>query len=100
MRRWLVLVLLVALALPTLHVEAQRGGGFRGGGFRSRFMLGPGTPPAYDGRFTLARLYYGDYAGWSFDWPDMESHLGPHPRRPHVDAPDARSEQRPADGRP
>ena len=73
MRRWLVGLLLVLLALP---LAAQRGGGFRGGGFGGRFLLGPGTPPVYDGRFTLARLYYGSYPGWSYDWPDMESHLG------------------------
>jgi hypothetical protein len=72
MTRWLAGLLLVMVALP---LDAQRGG-LRGGGFRGRFALSPGTPPAYDGRFTLARLYYGSYAGWSFDWPDMESHLG------------------------
>ena len=70
MRRWLVGILLALLVLP---LSAQRGGGF-GRGFRSS-LLGPGATARYDGRFTLARLYYSMYTGWSFDWPDMESHL-------------------------
>ena len=70
MRRWLVGILLALLVLP---LSAQRGGGF-GRGFRNS-LLGPGATARYDGRFTLARLYYSMYTGWSFDWPDMESHL-------------------------
>ena len=62
----------VLLALLVLPLSAQRGGGNRG--FRNS-LLGPGTAVRYDGRFTLARLYYSMYTGWSFDWPDMESHL-------------------------
>ena len=74
MRRRLV-GLLVVLALLALPIAAQRGGGRGGfGGFRGAFA--PPSPPAYDGRFTLARLYYPLYPGWSFDWPDMEAHLG------------------------
>jgi hypothetical protein len=70
MRRRLI-GLLVAVAVLALPVAAQR----RGFG-RSGFCLAPGEAPTYDGRFTLARLYYPLYSGWSFDWPDMESHLG------------------------
>jgi Domain of unknown function (DUF4159) len=60
MRRWALIVVLIALALP---VSAQRWRGF--------------VPPtaAYDGRFLLARLYYSFHPGWSFDWPDMEDNL-------------------------
>ncbi len=61
---WLVLVLVGTLALPA---AAQR------------FGRRPGNvmaPLAYDGRFTLARLWYPTYAGWSYDWPDMEQNLG------------------------
>jgi hypothetical protein len=67
-RRWTTLVLLALLVLP---LGAQRGGGRRGFGT----AFGPGATARYDGRFTLARLYYARYTGWSFDWPDMESHL-------------------------
>ena len=69
-RRWTTLVLLALLVLP---LSAQRGGG-GGRGFRNA-LLRPGATARYDGRFTLARLYYSMYTGWSFDWPDMESHL-------------------------
>ncbi len=29
----------------------------------------------YDGRFTIVRLWYPHYAGWSFDYPDMEQNF-------------------------
>ena len=66
-------VLALAVLVPALLVtlSAQRGGGFR---FQSYF--GPSTPAQYDSKFTLARLYYQRYPGWSYDWPEMESHLG------------------------
>ena len=64
MRRWLVASVLVLAALP---LTAQRG-------FR-RVDMNPLVPDRYDGRFVLARLYYGMYPGWSYDWPDMEDHL-------------------------
>ena len=57
--------------LIALPLAAQRGGGFRGQSY-----FGPGTPAPYDSRFLLARLYYSRYPGWSYDWPDMESHFG------------------------
>ena len=31
---------------------------------------------AYDGRFVFVRLWYADYPGWSYDWPDTEENLG------------------------
>ena len=71
MRRWLPGLLLVLLVLP---LQAQRGG-FRGDLFRSS-LFGPPTAARYDGQFTLARLYYSRYPGWSYDWPEMESNLG------------------------
>ena len=30
----------------------------------------------YDGRFVFVRLWYADYPGWSYDWPDTEENLG------------------------
>ena len=69
MRRRLLAVLLVALAIVPL--AAQRGG-FR---FNRDVRFGPGGSARYDGRFMLARLYYGMYPGWSYDWPDMEENL-------------------------
>ena len=29
----------------------------------------------YDGRFTIVRLWYPHYGGWSYDYPDMEQNL-------------------------
>lgn len=58
----LALLIMAALAGPAL---AQRFG----------FSRSP-RPAAYDGRFVLARLYYAFHPGWSYDWPDMEEHLG------------------------
>ena len=70
MKRLLVAMLLAVLVLP---LSAQRGGGFRG---RMQSVFGPDQPARYDGRFMLARLYYSMFPGWSYDWPDMEQHLG------------------------
>ena len=68
MRRWSVAVLLlVASIVAALPVNAQRGG--------RRPSMDALMPARYDSRFTLARLYYQVYSGWSFDWPDMEDHL-------------------------
>jgi len=63
-RSWLVVVLVGLLALP---VAAQR--------FFGRSMGIPQAVP-YDGQFTLARLWYANYPGWSYDWPEMEHNLG------------------------
>jgi len=68
--RWLTLVLLVAVAIP---LAAQRGGR-RFGGF------GFGRTPAaiafpYDAKFAFVRLWYANYPGWSYDYPEMEHNL-------------------------
>ena len=67
--RRLAIALLVALtlALPAL---AQRGGGRRFG-----FFGGIPKGVEYDGRFTIVRLWYASYPGWSFDYPDMENNF-------------------------
>jgi hypothetical protein len=80
-RRWLTLLL---VGLTTLPLAAQRWSSFRASG----------VPEPYDGRFTLARLWYPMYGGWAFDWPDMEENLGrilpeitslhPHPDRYNI----------------
>ena len=63
MRRLLVLLGLVAvIGAPVL---AQRWYGQR----LPRTL-------AYDGRFVFVRLWYADYPGWSYDWPDTEENLG------------------------
>jgi hypothetical protein len=66
----LVAVVLVVAAVAVLSLQAQR----RGGGFRGGF--GPPMPAAscnpYDGRLSLVRLWYANYPGWSYDYPDME----------------------------
>lgn len=63
-RGWLAMVLLASLVAPA---SAQRGR------FRSTALSGT---LAYTGQFTLARLWYPFYPGWSYDWPDMEDNLG------------------------
>jgi len=69
MRTWsLAMLLLAASVVAALPVDAQRRGG--------RPLFDSLVPDRYDSRFTLARLYYGNFPGWSFDWPDMEEHLG------------------------
>jgi hypothetical protein len=66
-RRWFHrfgIVVAVSL-LMILTVDAQRG--------RFRFVVPePGASVPYDGRFTIVRLWYPDYPGWSYDYPDME----------------------------
>jgi hypothetical protein len=63
------IVLLIAVS-AVLTLQAQRRGGFRSG---------PRAPAAsckpYDGRATLVRLWYADYPGWSYDYPDMEQNF-------------------------
>jgi hypothetical protein len=62
-RAWLALIVVVATAAPP---AAQR------------WFSALGIPRAapYDGRFVIVRLWYADYPGWSYDWPDMEDNLG------------------------
>src|SRR5215210_6275067 len=44
-----------------------------------RFGLGSQPRTAntieYDGQFTIVRLWYPHYPGWSYDYPDMEQNL-------------------------
>jgi hypothetical protein len=62
----LVGIAFVVAALAIVTLQAQRRG----------FRFGPPVPAAscvpYDGRFTLVRLWYANYPGWSYDYPDME----------------------------
>jgi hypothetical protein len=66
--RWVRLlgIALVAAAVAMATLQAQRRG----------FRSGPRVPAVscvpYDGRFTLVRLWYPHYPGWSYDYPDME----------------------------
>jgi hypothetical protein len=72
-------VAVVALAIPALAQWGRRSG----------FGRAPSAsaPIPYDGRFVIVRLWYPNYPGWSFDYPDMEQNLGlilkeislPHP---------------------
>ena len=61
-----ILVVAVTLLVP---LSAQR----RRGGFGSAFQAA--APHAYDGQFTVVRLWYPYYGGWAFDYPDMEQNL-------------------------
>lgn len=62
----LAAMLVLVAALPA---SAQRFGGFG----RGR-VPGERQQP-YDGSFTLVRLTYHDFPGWSYDYPEMESNL-------------------------
>lgn len=65
-------ILIPVVLMLILPLEAQRPGG-------RRFGLGSlpftGNSAEYDGRFTIVRLWYPYYGGWSFDYPDMEQNL-------------------------
>ena len=66
--RYAVAIVLALLFLVPLSAQ-RRGRGFGGpslGGWRN---------VEYDGRFTITRLWYPYYGGWSFDYPDMEQNL-------------------------
>ena len=68
-RHGIALIVSLTLLVP---LAAQRRDG-------RRFGLG-GEPRAantveYDGRFTIDRLWYPHYGGWSYDYPDMEQNL-------------------------
>jgi hypothetical protein len=71
-QRWFVLALLIAVT-AVLPLTAQRGGGRRFRGFGG-FMPAPVAYP-YDGKFAIVRLWYPNYPGWSYDYPDMEQNL-------------------------
>jgi hypothetical protein len=40
-----------------------------------RFSPAVASPIKYDGRFVIVRLFYPQYPGWSYDYPDMEQNL-------------------------
>ena len=68
-RHGIVMVVALMLLVP---LAAQRRDGRRfglGGELRSANTV------EYDGRFTIVRLWYPHYGGWSFDYPDMEQNL-------------------------
>jgi hypothetical protein len=78
------LIVSLALAAIPIGVDAQRGGGL----FNRLRGQNPNLP--YDGRFTVARIRYNTFPGWSFDYPDMERNLTMILReltsiRPHVE---------------
>jgi hypothetical protein len=65
-RRLAAFAVLLALALP---LSAQR----RPPAFGGAFGYGRNVP--YDGRFTIVRLWYARYPGWSYDYPEMEQNV-------------------------
>jgi hypothetical protein len=62
-----VVLLVAVVAIVTLQAQ------------RRRFGFGPPVPDEqllpYNGRFTIVRLWYPFYGGWSYDYPDMEQNL-------------------------
>ena len=70
-RRSVCHAVLIVVALTLLvPLAAQRRDG-------RRFGVAPRAlnPVEYDGRFTIVRLWYPYYGGWSYDYPDMEQNL-------------------------
>ena len=65
----LVIVVALGLLVP-LQAQRRRGGGL---GFDSQLRSAGAVD--YDGRFTIVRLWYPYYGGWSYDYPDMEQNL-------------------------
>jgi len=63
----LACVTAVLVAVPALSEQRF---GRRGGPF-----ISDPSPVEYDGKFTIVRLWYSSYPGWSFDYPDMEQNL-------------------------
>jgi len=59
------------LVLAVLPLAAQRRG-FGGG--RNFAPPVPAASP-YDGKFAIVRLWYPNFPGWSYDYPDMEQNL-------------------------
>jgi hypothetical protein len=66
------LAIVIALMMLTLSLAAQRQDGRR---FGLRGLARTAASVDYDGRFTIVRLWYDNYGGWSFDYPDMEQNL-------------------------
>ena len=62
----IALLIALALALPAL---AQRGR------FGGRRFVPVAENVQYDGQFTIVRLWYSSYPGWSYDYPDMEQNF-------------------------
>ena len=61
----------IALTLVAAATPSQPPG--RRFGFR--FIPSAASPIKYDGRFVIVRLFYQQYPGWSYDYPDMEQNL-------------------------
>ena len=68
MRRFLIVAITVLMALPALAQRGDRRFGFRG-------FPTTGNSVDYDGRIVIVRLWYPRYAGWSYDYPDMEENF-------------------------
>src|SRR5688500_13729198 len=69
MRKKTLVIILVTAVTLLVPLSAQR----RRQGFGSAFSAA--APIEYDGQFTIVRLWYPYYGGWSFDYPDMEQNL-------------------------
>ncbi len=89
----LAIVIVVALVLIR-PLAAQRRDGRRFG-FGS--LPPTGSSLEYDGRFTIVRLWYPHYGGWSYDYPDMEQNHT-DPQRAHLAARAPGRQQHPQDG--
>ena len=90
-RRLGIVVLVTVMAVLALHAQGRR--------FRFGTPPPDSNPLPYDGRFTIVRLWYPDYPGWSYDYPDMERNLTLILSELTCRPPASRWQQHPPDGR-
>ena len=70
----IIATLLAASTIFLTLVAAATPPQFQGRRF-GRFIPSVASPIKYDGRFVIVRLFYPQYPGWSYDYPDMEQNL-------------------------
>jgi hypothetical protein len=71
---WIIAVVLAGSTIALNLVAAETLPQFQGRRF-GRFIPSASSPIKYDGRFVIVRLFYPQYPGWSYDYPDMEQNL-------------------------
>ena len=71
---WIITAVLAASTTALALVAAATPTQFQGRRF-GRFIPAAASPIKYDGRFVIVRLFYQQYPGWSYDYPDMEQNL-------------------------
>lgn len=71
---WIIAAVLAGSTIALNLVAAATLPQFQGRRF-GRYIPSAASPIKYDGRFVIVRLFYQQYPGWSYDYPDMEQNL-------------------------